>query len=143
MSTLKRAIEIAEAAHAGQKDKGGNPYIGHPMRVMHAVDLEEEKIVAILHDVVEDTHWTLEKLRKEGFSETVLAAIDSVTKRKEQCETYDEFVKRAASNPIGRKVKLADLRDNSDISRIPNPTPEDYKRIEKYRNAIRTINDMD
>lgn len=143
MSTLKRAIEIAEAAHAGTNDKGGNLYIAHPMRVMNAVDMEEEKIVAILHDVVEDTDWTLEKLRKEGFSETVLAAIDSVTNRKKQGETYDEFVKRAASNPIGRKVKLADLRDNSDISRIAKPTPEDYKRIEKYRNAIKTIDDMD
>ena len=143
MSTLKRAIEIADAAHAGKKDKGGNPYIGHPRRVMNAVDTEEEKIVAILHDVVEETDWTLEKLRKEGFPETVLAALDSVTKRKNEDEKYDDFVKRAAANPIGRKVKRADLIDNSDISRIPNPTLADYERVEKYRDAIKTIDDMD
>ena len=89
------------------------------------------------HDVVEDCGVSLEMLRAEGFSEQVLEAIDSVTRRVD--ESYEEFVLRAASNPIGRRVKLADLRDNSDLSRIAHPTAHDYDRIEKYHRAMDTI----
>lgn len=96
-----------------------------------------ERITAVLHDVVEDCGVTLETLRAEGFPEQVIEAVDSVTRRPE--ESYEAFVLRAASNPIGRRVKLVDLQDNSDLSRIEHPTARDYERIEKYRRAIDTI----
>ena len=132
--TLERAIAIAAAAHAGQVDKGGAPYILHPLKVMLRMTTLEERIVAVLHDVVEDCDISLDDLRKEGFSEEVLTAIQSVTKV--PGESYEDFVERAAQNPIGRVVKLADLEENSDLSRIASPSWEDLKRIEKYRRVI-------
>ena len=132
--TLERAIAIAATAHAGQLDKGGAPYILHPLKVMLRMSSLEERIVAVLHDVVEDCGISLEDLRKEGFSEAVLSAIEAVTKV--PGESYEDFVERAAQNPIGRVVKLADLEENSDLSRIASPSWEDLERIEKYRRAI-------
>ena len=128
---------IAAEAHAGQVDKAGAPYVLHPLRMMLRLSTSDEMIAAVLHDVVEDCGLSLEMLRADGFSEQVLEAIDSVTRRAE--ESYEEFVLRAASNSIGRRVKLADLRDNSDLSRIKHPTARDYARVEKYRRAIETI----
>lgn len=132
--SLERAIAIAAAAHEGQVDKGGAPYILHPLKVMLRVNTLEERIVAVLHDVVEDCGISLDDLRKEGFNETVLTAIASVTKV--PCESYEAFVERAAKNPIGRVVKLADLEENSDLSRIAQPSWEDLERVEKYRRAM-------
>jgi len=132
--TLERAIAIAATAHAGQVDKGGAPYILHPLKVMLRMTTLEQRIVAVLHDVVEDCGVSLDDLRKEGFSEEVLTAIESVTKV--QGESYEDFVERAAQNPIGRVVKLADLEENSDLSRIASPSWEDLERVEKYRRAI-------
>ncbi|MDR8363248.1 MULTISPECIES: HD domain-containing protein [Pseudomonas] len=132
--TLERAIAIAAAAHEGQVDKGGAPYILHPLKVMLRVNTLEERIVAVLHDVVEDCGISFDDLRNEGFSETVLMAIASVTKVPD--ESYEEFVERVAQNPIGRVVKLADLEENSDLSRIAEPSWEDLERVEKYRRAI-------
>lgn len=137
MSTLERAIVIAAKAHEGQRDKAGAPYVLHPLRMMLCLATNDERITAVLHDVVEDCGVSLEMLGAEGFSGQVLEAIDSVTRRAE--ESYEEFVLRAASNPIGRRVKLADLHDNSDLSRIAQPTARDYDRVEKYRRAIETI----
>ena len=108
MSTLERAVAIAAEAHAGQVDKAGAPYLLHPLRVMLALTSNEERIVAVLHDVCEDCPgWSFERLRSEGFSDRILAALDSVTKR--EGEAYSDFVGRAAANAIGRNVKLADL----------------------------------
>ena len=132
--TLERAIAIAAAAHEGQVDKGGAPYILHPLKVMLRVNTLEERIVAVLHDVVEDCGISFDDLRNEGFSETVLMAIASVTNVPD--ESYEEFIERAAQNPIGRVVKLADLEENSDLSRIAQPSWEDLERVEKYRRAI-------
>jgi (p)ppGpp synthase/HD superfamily hydrolase len=138
MSSLERAISIAAEAHAGQQDKAGAPYVFHPLRMMLRQSLNDERIVAVLHDVCEDCPgWTFDRLRAEGFSERVLAALDSVTKR--DGETYEDFVRRAAANPIGRAVKLADLQDNCDLSRISKPSERDFQRIEKYRKAIDLI----
>jgi (p)ppGpp synthase/HD superfamily hydrolase len=128
---------IAAEAQAGQVDKAGAPYILHPLRLMLPMERTEDRIVAVLHDVVEDTDWTLQRLRGEGFSRVVIEAIDSVTWR--QYEDYEDFIQRAAQNPIGGRVKLADLRDNSDLSRIANPKAKDFKRVDKYRRAVRTI----
>lgn len=134
MSTLERAVAIAAEAHAGQVDKAGAPYLLHPLRVMMQLDGSAERIVAVLHDVVEDSDWTFERLRGEGFSEAVIAGIDAVTRRDK--EPYDEFVLRAGRDAIGRRVKLADLRDNSNLGRIATPTDEDLERIAKYKRAI-------
>lgn len=132
---LAIAIKIASDAHCSQMDKAGQPYVLHPLKVMFALDTIEEKIVGVLHDVIEDTPITYSDLEKYGFKgETeILDALRSVTKEKN--ETYNEFITRAALNPIGRKVKLADLADNMDLSRIANPTEKDYKRLKKYKKA--------
>ena len=138
MSTLERAIAIAAEAHAGQVDKAGAPYVLHPLRVMLGMSSIDEHIVAVLHDVCEDCPgWTFDRLRSEGFSNCVIDALQSVTTR--EAEDYDDFVRRSAANPIGRRVKLADLHDNSDLSRIAAPTERDLQRIEKYRRAIDQI----
>jgi (p)ppGpp synthase/HD superfamily hydrolase len=138
MNNLERAIAIAAAAHAGQVDKAGAQYILHSLRVMLGVTTLEERIVAVLHDVCEDCPgWTFDRLRSEGFSEEILVALDAVTKR--DGEAYCEFVGRAAANAIGRNVKLADLSDNCDLTRIASPTKDDFQRIEKYRRAIALI----
>ena len=101
--------------------------------MMQQMDTDDEKIVAILHDVVEDTEWTPEQLRAEGFSETILAALDGVTAREGQ--TYEAFIARAHSNPISRKVKLADLQDNMDTRRIRMLTDKDVERLRKYHHS--------
>jgi len=138
MSTLERAIVIAAEGHAGVKDKGGAPYILHPLRMMVTLSSLDERIVAVLHDVCEDCPgWTFDRLRAEGFADHIIEALDSVTKR--EGEDYEAFASRAADNPIGRRVKLADLADNCDLSRIANPIERDYQRIEKYHRAIKLI----
>jgi (p)ppGpp synthase/HD superfamily hydrolase len=141
MATLERAIAIAAQAHAGQLDKAGVPYILHPLRVMLQMDTDDERIVAALHDVVEDCdEWTLARLREEGFSDAIVRAIASVTKHKPEKEmSWDEyagFVRGAAADPIGRRVKRADMLDNCDLSRIARPSDRDIKRVAKYRRAL-------
>ena len=135
---LERAIEIAVEAHKGQVDKGGSPYILHPLRVMMSVDLELEKIVAVLHDVVEDSDWTFKALLEERFSIEVIEALKSVTKNSDN-EDYDSFIRRAMENPIGRKVKIADLRDNLDVTRIAELGEKDLQRINKYKKALKIL----
>jgi len=130
---LEKALAIAVDAHRGQTDRCGVPYILHPIRVMCRLDTVTEKTVAILHDVVEDTDWTFEDLEEEGFPRVVLEALDSVTKRKG--EAYEDFVKRSAGNPVGRKVKLADLEDNMDPRRLREITDDDKARLQRYINA--------
>ena len=131
MSTLDRAIEIAIRAHAGQTDKGGEPYILHPLRVMLRMGTSEQRIVAVLHDVVEDSEITLEDLRLEGFSAVVLDALQALIKQ--PGEDRLSAAKRAAQLPLARAVKLADNAENSDLSRIPSPTQKDFDRMEEYR----------
>jgi (p)ppGpp synthase/HD superfamily hydrolase len=136
MGTLARAAEIAQEVHLHQRDKGGAPYIGHPLRVASACKSDDAKIVALLHDVVEDgasQGWSFDRLRTEGFGEAIIAALESVTKR--PGEDYQSFVLRAKANILGREVKLADIADNMDLRRIPDPSAKDLARIEKYRQA--------
>lgn len=137
MSTLEKAIAMAAKAHEGQLDKAGAPYVLHPLRMMLRLSTTEERVTAVLHDVVEDCGVSLDDLRTAGFTEGVIAAIDSVTRRHE--EPYEAFVRRAAMNPIGRRVKLADLEDNSDLSRIAMPSERDHERVAKYRRAIEAL----
>ncbi|MBT5086842.1 MAG: GTP pyrophosphokinase [Deltaproteobacteria bacterium] len=136
---LERAIEIAVNAHKGVTDKGGNPYIVHPLRVMMSLKSDNEKIVGVLHDVVEDAEdWDFERLQEEGFSKEVLDALRSVTKTSEE-EDYNEFVQRALTNEIGRAVKIADIRDNLDVTRIGELRQKDMNRLNKYKNALKVL----
>lgn len=133
MSSLARAVAIAAQAHSDQVDKYGAPYILHPLRVMMRMGTEEAMMAAVLHDVVEDSAWTLEALRAEGFPEEVLQAVDRLTKR--DGESYEVFVERVMEDPLARLVKLADLEDNMDPKRIRQITGRDWERLHKYHRA--------
>ncbi|NOZ88038.1 MAG: guanosine-3',5'-bis(diphosphate) 3'-pyrophosphohydrolase [Deltaproteobacteria bacterium] len=130
MSTIEKAIELASREHAGMRDKAGAPYIFHPLRVMFAVSKPLEKIVAVLHDIVEDTPTTLGDLQKLGFPFEALQALEALTRRKG--ESRMDAAKRAAENPIALVVKLADVKDNMDLNRMENPTEKDFNRLKEY-----------
>jgi len=135
---LDRAIQIAVDAHKNQKDKYGAPYLGHVSRVMNAGKTDDERIVGILHDLIEDTPWTFDDLKKEGFSVHVIEAIRCLTKESEN-ENYESFVDRIKINPLAIRVKLNDLRDNMDISRMPMVTEKDVPRLNKYLKAYHLL----
>ena len=138
MSTLERAIQIATEAHKGQLDKAGREYIGHPIRVMKMGKTEDEKIVGVLHDVIEDTDWTFERLEAEGFSQEIINALRCVTKTSEN-ENYDDFIDRVKKNPLAVAVKINDLTDNMDIRRLPYLSDKDVKRLKKYLKAYKRL----
>lgn len=135
---MERAIEIATEAHRGQLDKAGCDYIEHPLRVMAAGKSLDEKIVGVLHDVVEDTNWTFEGLAAEGFSAEVIEALRCVTKLSES-EPYDKFIARVKRNPLAVAVKLNDLSDNMDIRRLPYLSDKDVKRLKRYLKAYKQL----
>lgn len=133
MASIEKALQIAAKAHEGQKDKGGQPYILHPLRVMAQVEGNEAKIVAILHDVIEDTSVTADELRKAGFGEAVMQALILVTHAKST--PYTDYVVGCKNNPIARQVKLADLADNCRLERTilrPQRLQRDLARIHRY-----------
>lgn len=130
MATLEVAIELAAKYHAGQKDKGGHPYILHPLRLMMQAKQMDHKIIAVLHDIVEDTSITFDDLRLVGFSDRVICGIDALTKR--QGEKYEQAMARVMENPDAIEVKILDMTDNSDLSRLPYVTPRDQIRVAKY-----------
>lgn len=134
MLLYQKALAIAEDAHKGQVDKAGVDYIQHPLFVASLVEGELAKTVALLHDVVEDSDWTLGDLRKEGLPEEVVQAVGILTKKRN--ENYEEYILRVKQNPLARQVKLADLQHNSDLSRLANVTDRDRKRVAKYQKAI-------
>lgn len=138
MTLIEKCIAFALEAHTGQTDRLGNPYILHPLHLMANVDSEEEQLTAILHDVVEDTDVTMDDLRALGLPESVLTAVALLTHDKENV-SYDDYVKNLKSNPIARAVKLADLRHNMDIRRLPRVTEKDATRMDKYRRAWITL----
>lgn len=138
MSTLERAIEIAVEAHRGQVDKAGCEYVEHPLRVMASGRTLEEKIVGVLHDVVEDGEWTFARLEAEGFSADVIDALRCVTKLSDS-EPYDKFIARIKKNPLAVAVKLNDLADNMDIRRLPYISEKDVKRLKKYLKAYKQL----
>ena len=135
---LDRAKAIATSAHEGQVDKAGKPYIEHPMRVMNMGKTVEEKIAGVLHDVVEDSDWTFEMLEKEGIPKDVMDALRCVTKLSKE-EDYDHFIERVKTNPLAVKVKLNDLKDNMDITRLGEVTEKDLARLNKYIRAYRQL----
>jgi (p)ppGpp synthase/HD superfamily hydrolase len=153
MSTpvLEDAIILAVEAHRGQKDRAGEPYIMHPIRVMTRMKTEEERIVAILHDVVEDTEVTLDQFRQRGYPESVVDAVEALSKKVDRCaagtgfydsegkEKYSHAIRRVKENPLATKVKLSDLLDNSDLGRLPAVMPEDLKRLDRYNRAMQYL----
>ena len=140
---LERAIRLAVNAHAGQLDKAGVPYILHPMRVMGTCETVSQKIVAILHDTVEDTAITLDSLRSEGFPEYIVEAIDSLTRRVEINESWEDFIYRCKANEIGRIVKRKDMRDNSDLHRMKEVEEKHLRMIKKYHWGMKQLRDED
>lgn len=134
----KLAISIAEKAHKGQVDKGGRPYIEHPIKIASEFYDDKYKASALLHDVIEDSDLTLDYLRGCGLHEDVVNAVDALTKRKG--ELYQNYLVRVKENAIAKAVKLVDLQHNSDTSRIEHPTEKDYLRAKKYRDAIIYLN---
>jgi len=141
MNMLGRAIEIAATAHAGQVDKGGKPYILHPLWVMDRVRHlgEDAMIVAVLHDVVEDSDWTIVKLASEGFSLKVIQALTLLTHDKDT--SYDEYIKAISTNPIAKAVKLRDLEHNTKVTRLKGLRKKDFDRLEKYHRAYTYLMD--
>lgn len=131
---LSLAIKVATEAHKGQLDKGGNPYILHPQAVAASLDNTENKIVAYLHDVIEDTDVTLDELEKLGFTYRIVNSVRILTKSK--YISYDDYLKSVKKDSNAWHVKMADIKHNMDISRIPEPTAKDFSRIEKYKKAL-------
>jgi len=133
MADLQRAIEIAVSAHKSQCQRNGLPYVLHPLTLMLSMESVSAKIVAVLHDVVEDSDWTLEQLRQEGFAPEILEAIDCLTHR--EGETYEAYLDRLCHNALARQVKRSDLQDNMDIKRLPHLYDRDLERLHRYHQA--------
>lgn len=134
---LENAIIAAANAHKGQRDKGGQPYILHPIRVMLGCGGLEEKTAAMLHDVLEDTALTASGLTEAGFPPEVVEAVVCLTRG--EGEEYDAYIERVCGNRIAARVKLADLTDNMDLNRLPEPTERDFRRLERYVRAKRRV----
>ncbi|MEM7117234.1 MAG: GTP pyrophosphokinase [Chloroflexota bacterium] len=132
-SLLEQAIALAVEAHAGQRDKAGNPYILHPLYLMSQMETEDERITAVLHDIVEDTTVTMDDLVKLGFPSAILTALCLLTH--DSAVPYNDYILQLKANPLARRVKLADLAHNMDIRRLKNPTEKDWSRLAKYRLA--------
>ena len=133
----KIALKLCFETHKDQVDKSGMPYVFHPFHLAEQMTDEETTIVALLHDVVEDSDRTLDDLKELGFSEKVLSAIELMTHA--DGVPYMEYVAKIKSNPIAKEVKLADLKHNSDMSRLETVTPYDEARAEKYKKAIELL----
>ncbi|MBC7826491.1 MAG: phosphohydrolase [Chitinophagaceae bacterium] len=138
---LEKAMRIAFEAHKDQKDKYGAPYLGHVTRVMNAGNTDDERIVGVLHDVVEDTDWTFEQLEQEGFSKSIVEAIRCLSKTSDK-EDYDDFIERTKTNPLAVKVKLYDLTDNMDLRRMTEVKEKDIERLNKYLKAYRILSGL-
>jgi len=136
MNKLGLAISIAATVFENKTDKSGKPYILHCLRVMNAVDQKDEELmqIAILHDVVEDTHITLNDLKEQGFSDRVLVGVNMLTHKKGV--DYDAYIKMISNFPDAVKVKIADLKDNSDITRLKGLSKKDFERMEKYHRSF-------
>ena len=137
-SQSEKAYKIAKKAHLGQVDKAGEDYIKHPQKVASFVKTDEEKAVAYLHDVIGDTELTLENLYEYDFSKEVIEAVDIITKKRG--EDYQSYLNSVKKNKLARAVKLADLRHNSDLTRLTKVTEKDIERKEKYQKAINFLN---
>lgn len=139
---LAKAISIAAQAHEKQLDKGGKAYILHPLRILMRLRTEDAELmqVAALHDVMEDSDWTLHELVDLGFSHRVITALGLLTHNPKQ--PYGYYIEDIGANEYATRVKLEDLRDNSDITRLKGVTPKDIARVEKYHKAYTYLKDL-
>lgn len=133
----KRAMVLALDAHKGQYDKGGLPYIMHPLHLAESMETEDECVVALLHDVLEDTEITVGNLQEWGITDRQIEALKLL--RHDEFVPYLEYVQKLRSDPIAVKVKIADLRHNTDLTRLKQATDEDYMRVEKYKQALQLL----
>jgi (p)ppGpp synthase/HD superfamily hydrolase len=134
MSDLDKALSIAIHAHQGQKDRYGKEAILHPLRVMMRMKTAEEKITAILHDVVEDSNWTIDGLKDEGFSGVIVEAVDCLSKH--EGEPYTEYIERVKQSSLAVAVKMGDLEDNMNMQRVTREmTHKDLERFTRYHKA--------
>ena len=133
----KKALKLSFAAHKNQLDKGGMPYVYHPFHLAEQMQTEDTVIVALLHDVVEDTACTLQDIAHMGFSQTVVDALACMTH--DPCVPYLQYIARLSENPVAKTVKLADLRHNSDLSRLDNVDEYALQRVQKYQSAIELL----
>lgn len=140
-SPLNVAIRIANDAHAGQKDKAGQPYILHPLRVMLRLAAEDEQVVAVLHDVLEDTTVSSANLAEQGIPARLIASVEVLSKR--SGEDYGQYLARVKRDPLARAVKLADLEDNLDVRRLEAVEAADAERLTKYLNARAELTAVD
>lgn len=140
MPTLQDAIRLATEAHTGQFERSGLPYITHPMHLMLQMSTEVERMVAILHDVVEDTSVTLGELVQADYPPEVVAAVDCLTRREN--EPYEASIERVKTDPIAIKVKIADLEHNMDIRRLGQLLPEDFDRLQRYHKAWKSLKEI-
>ena len=134
---IEKAIEIAAQAHRGQVDKAGSPYILHVLRVMLRMTDQTDMVVGVLHDIIEDTSWTAVDLAAEGFPPEVVRVIQLLSRNKG--ESYEDFISRLAPDPLARRVKIADLEDNMDITRLKSISQDDWGRLERYQRARRAL----
>ena len=137
--TLEDAIVLAAEAHRGQRDRNHEPYIMHPIRVMAGLWDDDVRMAAVLHDVVEDTEVTLDDLRRRGYPEQIVAAVDALSRRKEINEPYSRYIRRVKADPLATKVKIADLRDNANLDRLPRVEAFDLKRLDRYNRALQFL----
>lgn len=138
---LAKAIAIASVAFKDKLDKGGQPYILHCLRVMAGVDPSDPQLMqmAVLHDLIEDCpEWNIGRLAREGFTMKVCAVVEMLTRDK--AEDYEDYIGRISTNPYATAVKIADLRDNTNITRLKGLRPQDFERLEKYHRAYVTLN---
>lgn len=137
----KKAMRICFAAHQNQVDKSGLPYVFHPFHVAEQMDDEYSICVALLHDVVEDSEVTIESLEACGFPEEIVDAVDILTHNKRM--PYMDYIRMVKCNELARKVKIEDLRHNSDLRRLDHFTDKTFERIARYNNAIKILMDTD
>ena len=141
VTKLEQAIKVALEVHSGQVDKAGEIYLLHPLRLMFKFQTEDERIVAVMHDVVEDGEITLENLRLLGFSDSVVNAIDCLSRRKD--EKYEDFISRISMDKLARKIKIEDIKDNLDLTRLGCVGDKELKRIEKYHRSLKLLLNSD
>lgn len=137
MSDIERAIKLAVDSHFMQVDKAGKAYILHPLRLMFQCETDEEMIVSVLHDVVEDSNTTIQDLKELGFSSSVLDAIECLTKRSN--ESYESFIHRISKNTLARSIKIIDIQDNLNLTRLNKISDKDIQRIKKYHKSLNDL----
>ena len=136
----KKALIIAYNAHFGQFDKGGVPYVFHPFHLAEQMETEYEICVALLHDVLEDSDFSIDDLKNYGFPNEIIDAVELLTKKKE-C-SYTSYISQICENQLSKKIKREDIKHNLDLSRLNKITDKDKKRIQKYKQALEILNNM-